>query len=178
MEFRAIEYGVDTANIFSDSTPFPGYLPTPIQHPLMKGLVYIDKHTQPSSDACMAEILQARYGSIDASSAIELVSRLQTGDIHLAVYDFVANTMYASVASMVSGMGSVSDNMKKGRNRASFLLFRTSFVISSVYSFIRMCIHLLTYAMHEITNFLLVPLSQFRPLQSSTRTTICSLNST
>ena len=101
MQLRLIEYGVRTARIFNDTTPFPGYAPTSPEHPMLAGLPYIDKHTQPSNDPCMASVLEAHYGHMDVAAAIELVSRLQTGDIHLAIYDFVANTVYASVASAV-----------------------------------------------------------------------------
>ncbi len=100
-QFRAVEYGTNTARVFNDSSPFPGYEPTPAAHPLMSGLVYIDKYTQPSDHPCMAEVLKANYGHMDAHAAVQLVSLLQTGDIHLAVYDFANNFFYASVASTV-----------------------------------------------------------------------------
>ena len=100
---RLVEYGrhlsKEVANIFNDTTPFPGYAPPAQQHPLMASVVYIDKHTQPSGDWCMANVLKEKYGSIGAAAAIELMSRLQTGDIHAAMYDLGNSKFYASVAS-------------------------------------------------------------------------------
>jgi len=110
MQFRAVEYGVGTARIFNDTTPFPGYAPTPAEHPTMPGVVYIDKHTQPSTHTCMAAVLQQHYGSLDPAAAVDLVSRLQTGDIHLAVYDFAANVLYAAVASASAPVVNAYDN--------------------------------------------------------------------
>lgn len=100
---RLVEYGrvlnKEVANIFNDTTPFPGYAPQAEQHPLMPSLVYIDKHTQPSGDWCMANVLKEKYGSLNAAAAIELMSRFQTGDIHAAMYDLGNSKFYASVAS-------------------------------------------------------------------------------
>ena len=100
---RLVEYGrafsKEFATIFNDTTPFPGYAPQAEQHPLMASLVYIDKHTQPSGDWCMANVLKEKYGSLNAAAAIELMSRFQTGDIHAAMYDLGNSKFYASVAS-------------------------------------------------------------------------------
>ncbi len=100
---RLVEYGrvltKEVANIFNDTSPFPGYAPPAEQHPLMPSLVYIDKHTQPSGDWCMAHVLKEKYGALNAASAIELMSRFQTGDIHAAMYDLGNSKFYASVAS-------------------------------------------------------------------------------
>ena len=43
----------------------------------------------------MSGILQGLHGSIDAPSVIhQLLASTQSGDMHTAVYDFAANTMY------------------------------------------------------------------------------------
>jgi len=97
--FRAVEYSVDIVAVFNDTSPFPGFAPTPPQHPLMNDVVYIDKHTQPSHDPCMASLLQQNYGHIDPLNTINLISMFQTGDLHAAVYDFAANEMYVGVAN-------------------------------------------------------------------------------
>eukprot|EP00163_Fabomonas_tropica_P032185 TRINITY_DN7971_c0_g1_i1.p1 TRINITY_DN7971_c0_g1~~TRINITY_DN7971_c0_g1_i1.p1 ORF type:complete len:445 (+),score=91.23 TRINITY_DN7971_c0_g1_i1:25-1335(+) len=98
-QFRIIEYSHKDAPVFNASSPFPGYAPTPAEHPLMKDLVYVDKHTQPSSDPCMASLLKGYYGKLGVPQAIDLVSRFQTGDLHIGVYDYANNAMYVSVAS-------------------------------------------------------------------------------
>src|SRR4051794_17380775 len=37
-------------------------------------LVYINKHTQPSTDTCMAGLLKSPYGQVDASFLIQVTS--------------------------------------------------------------------------------------------------------
>jgi len=98
-EFNAVEYSPDIFEVFQDNTPFPGFKPMSPEHPLFSDLVYIDKHVQPSSDPCMAQLLQQNYGSIDPLNTINLISLFQTGDLHAAVYDYGANKMYIGVAN-------------------------------------------------------------------------------
>lgn len=93
-QFRAVEYSHDTINIYSDKS-FPRYP----GHPGAMGLVYIDKHFQPSSDPCLGSILMANYGNLDTDHLILAASMHQTGDNHAAVYDFARNFMYVASAS-------------------------------------------------------------------------------
>eukprot|EP01133_Synstelium_polycarpum_P010208 gene10208-11890_t len=94
-----IEYSNPSIHIFDDTTPFPGYQPSPPQHPLIKNVVYVDKHRQPSSDPCMASLIESQHGSINVDTMINLVSLFQTGDLHIAIYDFSHNKIYVSVAT-------------------------------------------------------------------------------
>ncbi|KAF2076759.1 hypothetical protein CYY_001948 [Polysphondylium violaceum] len=96
---NVVEYSHDTAAVFNDQTPFPGFAPTPAAHPTLTDLVYVDKHVQPSNDPCMAALLQYSYGKIDAQALINIVSLFQTGDLHIGIYDFVGNQVYVSVAN-------------------------------------------------------------------------------
>jgi len=83
-QFRAIEYSYEEVNVYSDWN-FPEYP----AHPRMKGLVYINKHTQPSYDPCMAQVLKEHYGSLDPLITIKYITALtQSGNNHIAVYDF------------------------------------------------------------------------------------------
>jgi hypothetical protein len=51
----------------------------------------------------MSDVLQDLYGSIDAPSAIhQLLSSTQSGDMHTAVYDFAANTMYGDSCHLIT----------------------------------------------------------------------------
>jgi len=97
--FKAVEYSHDRVEVFGDDTPFPGYEPTPPAHPLLNDVVYVDKHTQPSSDPCLASLLQKNYGSIGPQALIDVTSIFQTGDMHAAVYDYKNNQVYVSVAT-------------------------------------------------------------------------------
>jgi len=96
---NVVEYSHDSAAVFDDQTPFPGYAPTPSAHPTLKDIVYVDKHVQPSNDPCMASLLQYSYGKINAQVLINIVSLFQTGDLHIGIYDFVDNQVYVSVAT-------------------------------------------------------------------------------
>eukprot|EP01119_Soliformovum_irregulare_P002490 TRINITY_DN12738_c0_g1_i1.p1 TRINITY_DN12738_c0_g1~~TRINITY_DN12738_c0_g1_i1.p1 ORF type:complete len:419 (-),score=78.89 TRINITY_DN12738_c0_g1_i1:50-1306(-) len=94
-EFRAVEYSYERVNVYSD-LDYPEYP----AHPRMKGLVYINKHTQPSEDTCMTQVLQQHYGNLDAITAVKYVTALtESGDTHIAVYDYANQYMYISNAS-------------------------------------------------------------------------------
>jgi len=97
--FKVVEYSHDRVEIFGDSTPFPGYEPTPPQHPLLTNVVYVDKHTQPSTDPCLGSLLQKYYGAIGPQALIDVTALLQTGDMHAAIYDYQNDYVYVSVAT-------------------------------------------------------------------------------
>ena len=67
--------------------------------PVIADVVYIDKHPQPSHDNTTMPGLMAKYhGSLDASAAVQYIPRLmQSGDLHVAVYDFGARKAYVSI---------------------------------------------------------------------------------
>jgi hypothetical protein len=114
-QFRAFAYAHESLNTYDDIN-YPFYTPA---HPQMDGIflllcesvfahrcslvcagvVFVDKHVQPSGDPCMGTLLSDKYGSIDALFMKDLVSQFQTGDHHLAVYDWVSNSILISVAS-------------------------------------------------------------------------------
>eukprot|EP01111_Echinosteliopsis_oligospora_P000927 TRINITY_DN1115_c0_g1_i1.p1 TRINITY_DN1115_c0_g1~~TRINITY_DN1115_c0_g1_i1.p1 ORF type:complete len:446 (+),score=66.28 TRINITY_DN1115_c0_g1_i1:49-1338(+) len=95
---RVVEYSLDTVSIFNDTTPFPGYAPSPPEHPIISDVVYVDKVSQPSTDPCLADLLQKYYGNMTSSSFIDVVSLFRTGDMHIAIYDYLSNDVYISVA--------------------------------------------------------------------------------
>jgi len=97
--FKVVEYSHDRVVVFGDETPFPGYAPTPVQHPLLEDVVYVDKHSQPSSDPCLGSLLQGSYGSLGVQPLIDVTAQSQTGDMHAAVYDYGNDYVYLAVAS-------------------------------------------------------------------------------
>jgi hypothetical protein len=53
----------------------------------------------------MSSILQNLHGNIDAPAIIhQLLASTQSGDMHTAVYDFAANTMYGSVFEALASL--------------------------------------------------------------------------
>ena len=66
----------------------------------MDGLVYIDKHEQPSNNPCFSSLLQKYYGSITPEVTVQYITAIeQTGDMHIAIYDFANNHIFVSNAS-------------------------------------------------------------------------------
>ena len=70
--------------------------PTYANHDHFDSLVFVDKHTQPSNDPCFNSLLHKYYGSIDPMNTLQYItSQFQTGDMHIAIYDFENSMMYA-----------------------------------------------------------------------------------
>eukprot|EP01132_Coremiostelium_polycephalum_P002461 gene2461-3043_t len=95
--FKAVEYSHEIVQVFDDQTPFPGFAPQPAAHPNIQDVIYIDKAVQPSNNPCLASVLQKNLGQINVQTLIDAASYVQTGDLHIAIYDFSANQMYVSV---------------------------------------------------------------------------------
>jgi len=95
-EFRTIQYSHDYIQVYDDYN-FPAYLP---QHPLMEGVVFVDKHVQPSHDPCLGSLIQQYYGALNVENTIQYITaQLQTGDMHIGVYDYAENLIYVANAS-------------------------------------------------------------------------------
>jgi len=94
-QFRTVQYSFEQVNIFDDQT-FPEYP----GHPRFDGLVYVDKHEQPSSNPCLGELMTKYYGSLDAVTLLRYVTAVhQTGDMNIGIYDFANHFMYVSNAA-------------------------------------------------------------------------------
>jgi hypothetical protein len=94
MDFRGIEYAAKIINIYDDKNQ-PAYP----QHPQLNGVVYWDKHKQPTGDYCLGSLLQEYYGQLDIETYIHIVSMFQTGDMHIALYDFENEFMFVANAA-------------------------------------------------------------------------------
>eukprot|EP00730_Choanoeca_flexa_P019016 TRINITY_DN9276_c0_g1_i1.p1 TRINITY_DN9276_c0_g1~~TRINITY_DN9276_c0_g1_i1.p1 ORF type:complete len:439 (+),score=94.98 TRINITY_DN9276_c0_g1_i1:33-1349(+) len=96
-QFRVVEYSHEEVDVYDDHN-FPAYPPA---HPAFEGLVFINKHVQPSQDPCMGSLMTKYYGHLDAETTIRYVlGNTQSGDMHATFYDFSANTMHVSVAGL------------------------------------------------------------------------------
>lgn len=90
--FKIIEYSYESITILNDQN-FPTYP----NHPLMNGLVWVDKHTQPSQDPCMTQLLENYYGSLSSEVFYRnITAQFQTGDTQVVVYDYAADMIYVS----------------------------------------------------------------------------------
>ena len=98
--FKAIGYSATTVNVYNDQN-FPVYPPA---HDRFKGLVFINKHVQPSSEPCMNDLMHALYGSISGLATWQYVTALeQTGDMHIMVMDWQADALFVANASPGGG---------------------------------------------------------------------------
>jgi hypothetical protein len=69
-------------------------------HPLREGLLYVDKHDQPSNWRCMEGLMNSTYGSLSAEVMLRQVTALaQTGDQHIAVFDQANDAVYMAVTA-------------------------------------------------------------------------------
>lgn len=110
--FRGIEYSHDEVNVYDDKN-FPAYPP---YHNLSNGLVFFDKHTQPDNNACLGDLLGQYYGNIDPINTYQrITSVFQTGDMHIAIYDYKETTMYVANASPM--VGNNTDSVVKAYDR-------------------------------------------------------------
>jgi len=86
---------------FLDWKNFPVYE----NHPKFPGLVYIDKHPQPSTHKCFGDLMKSNYGNITAANTIKYItSGEETGDMHIGIMDFAAKAMYVSNAGPYSAV--------------------------------------------------------------------------
>eukprot|EP00056_Hartaetosiga_gracilis_P014210 m.239995 g.239995 ORF g.239995 m.239995 type:complete len:436 (+) comp14353_c0_seq1:60-1367(+) len=92
---RVVEYSHEEVFVYDDKN-YPAYPP---YHPLFDGLVFVNKHVQPSKHMCMGSLMSKYYGSINAENTIrQVLGYTQSGDVHAAFYEYGNNNMYVSVA--------------------------------------------------------------------------------
>ena len=78
--------------------PFGRNFPSYENHDLFESLVFVDKHTQPSADPCLNNLLHKYYGSLDPQVTLQYITaQFQTGDMHIAIYDFENGMMCVRV---------------------------------------------------------------------------------
>lgn len=102
-QFKLVEYSHETVNVYNDHN-FPAYG----NHTLKQGLVYVDKHVQPSHDQCLPALLDKYYGSLSPDVVRQYItSQFRTGDMHIAIYDYGAHTMDVANAAPKDAQGNV-----------------------------------------------------------------------
>jgi hypothetical protein len=77
----------------------PETMPDVTSQPYIQDVVYVDKHAQPSDDTTLSSMLIQYHGNMTMDVTKKIVATHETGDMHIAVYDYGANpTMWLSVA--------------------------------------------------------------------------------
>lgn len=68
-------------------------------HPSLPGIMYWNKHKQPSSSPCLGNLLQNYYGAIDAEKLVMNVAAIgETGDMHAVSFDYAGKIMFMANA--------------------------------------------------------------------------------
>ena len=83
-KFVAMLYDQDGATAYDDKT-----LPKLTNQTSFDAVAYIDKHPQPSPHPDMPALIKQYYGNLSANNVAQNIPRgMQSGDVHVAVYDF------------------------------------------------------------------------------------------
>jgi len=94
--FKVFQYAYEYFRVYDDRN-YPEYS----GHPRYKNVVYVDKHVQPSHNPCLGSLIENSYGSINALTLFQNYASLgETGDMHIAVYDFEKMLVYVSNAGI------------------------------------------------------------------------------
>jgi len=111
--FRLVEDSFEELAFWNPET-FPTYA----QHSYFPGVLFVNKHVQPSKDSCMNDLITQYYGSLTALDVFQSITALQqTGDMHIAVADFDNKMYYVANAKPMPdnqpayGNGFISFNM-------------------------------------------------------------------
>lgn len=94
-KFDLIAYKQESAVTYTDET-----MPSVTGQPYMESVCYVDKHPQPSGDGpngTLPTALADHYGNINQETVTVIVNYHQTGDVHIAAYDFGASQMIVSI---------------------------------------------------------------------------------
>jgi hypothetical protein len=75
----------------------PETMPDVTSQPYIQDLVYVDKHPQPSTDTTLPNLLLNYNGNMTMENTKTIVATHETGDLHIAVYDYGTATMWFSV---------------------------------------------------------------------------------
>jgi len=90
-----IGYMEDSATVYTDET-----MPPMNGQPFLEDVCYVDKHPQPSGEGATGTLptfLTDFYGDISMENTRIGVRYHQTGDVHIAAYDFGNNKMIVSI---------------------------------------------------------------------------------
>jgi len=94
--YTLCEYSYESVVHYNDTD----FQPTNANHPQYEGVVYVDKHTQPTSHQCVGELIKESYGSLSAPTFIrDVLSAEQSGNLLAVVMDFGAQDFYCSVGT-------------------------------------------------------------------------------
>lgn len=95
MTFDLVGYQQSSSVAYNDVT-----MPSMTGQPYIPNVAYVDKHPQPSHDSpngTLPTALMDFYGNISLETSKTITKYHQTGDVHIASYDFKAKQMYLAI---------------------------------------------------------------------------------
>lgn len=93
--------------------------------PYIESVCYVDKHPQPSHDGVNGSLptaLSDFWGQISLETTKTIVQAHQTGDVHIASYDFTAKQMYVAIGK-VDKAGEYGENGEGKAYNRPYLAF-------------------------------------------------------
>jgi len=93
--FDLVGYTQASATVYTDVTA-----PAETGQPYLESIAYVDKHPQPSGDGATGSLptgLTDFYGNISCEVNKIIVQNHQTGDLHIASYDYTQKVMYVAI---------------------------------------------------------------------------------
>lgn len=97
-EFDLVGYQQSSVEVYTDVTA-----PTMTGQPYLESVAYVDKHPQPSGEGptgTLPTALTDFYGQISQETSKTIIQYHQTGDVHIASYDFTAGQMYVAIGKI------------------------------------------------------------------------------
>ncbi len=94
-KFDLVAYEQSDVNVYTDVTA-----PSMTGQPYLESVAYVDKHQQPSHDGPTGSLPTALtdfYGKIDLETSKIIAQAHQTGDVHIATYDYSKKEMYVAI---------------------------------------------------------------------------------
>ena len=106
-KFDLIGCKEDSAIVYDDVT-----MPLMTGQPYIDSIAYVDKHPQPSGEGPTGTLPTALldfYGNISLETSKIILQYHQSGDVHIAAYDFDGDEMYLAI-------GKININGNSGQN--------------------------------------------------------------
>jgi hypothetical protein len=97
-KFDLIGYKEDSAIVYDDVT-----MPSMTGQPYIDSIAYVDKHPQPSGEGPTGTLPTALldfYGNISLETSKIILQYHQSGDVHIAAYDFDGDEMYLAIGKI------------------------------------------------------------------------------
>ena len=95
LTFDLVTYSQNAATVYTDAT-----IGQVTGQPMLKSIAYVDKHPQPSGDGpngTLPTVLTDLYGQISLETTKTVTQYHQSGDVHIASYDYAKKEMNLAI---------------------------------------------------------------------------------